>query len=267
MKKLFFLPLLLIIIFYSNITKADNLGLYGINLQSNLYDVINNKIDEGYKIIIFGNNLDNDYAQRLLQLQSEYEEHIENNPDIKDKILYDIILDEKDIFFRLSEFEFNFYILNEHYKRILDFYIKNYINFTQENYSKDLKIIPILLSKDNININIIFYSYKDDNFKPLYFEVKFDVENRKESVDAAINILNERFGNNIKSPDGLIWYKDNTLVLYPNKVLPVFIFYNPSTMIEFNNIANEIMNNINYNEKNTKEKQYQDKVNQLQKGM
>lgn len=225
---------------------AENLGLYGINLNTDLYKILDNAINQGFRIKIYGSNLNPSYASKLFQLSYKYEIANEASIDRQfgtDHILYRIITNKEEIKYAKGFTVYNF--LNEHGKAVGSFIFDDNLCFINKNKFNN-NIIPVKLYKENITIDMIFYNNHDNNsYIPLFYAISFFKES---SVKYAIDILNKRFGHYVdikgENISARYWLKDNVSVSNYFGLNDRFVFYNIDRIIEYNKKENVLFEKI-----------------------
>ncbi len=224
---------------------AENLGLYGINLNTDLYKILDNAINQGFRIKIYGSNLNPAYASKLFQLSYKYE--VANDAGIDrqfgpDHILYRIISNNEEIKYAKGFTVYNF--LNGQGKAVGSFIFDDNLCFINKNKFNN-NIIPVKLYKENITIDMIFYNNDDNSFIPLFYAISFFKE---ASVKYAIDILNKRFGHYVdikgENVSARYWFKDGVSVSNYFGLNDRFVFYNIDRIIEYNKKENGFFEKI-----------------------
>lgn len=254
MKKAFANIILFVFIllsFGANSWSADNLGMFGISLDNNLHEILDNAMANDFRINIYGSNLDPKYASKLFQLSYQYE--IANEGEIdphfgSNHSLYKIITNKEEIKYAKGFTVYNF--LNQEGDRIGSFIFDDNLYFINKNKFHN-NIIPVKLYKENITIDIIFHNTDNNTYKPLFFATSFF---KAVSIKYAINTLNKRFGPYINLHGDNIsakyWHKDGTSVANYFGLNDRFVFYDINEIKKFNARENKLFEEIKTMDKN-----------------
>lgn len=220
---------------FSASAAPDNLGMYGINLNMDLKQILDTAIEKGFRIKIYGSNLDSAYAARLFQLSYQYE--VANGEQLThqfgdDHIPYRIITNKEETKYAKGFSVYNF--LNDKGNVIGSFIFEDNLSFINKNRFGN-SIIPVKLYKENITIDMIFHNAENASYKPLFFAVSFF---RQASVKFAIELLNKKFGpyRDLKGDhiSARYWFKDGTSVSNYFGLNDRFVFYNIGAITAYN---------------------------------
>lgn len=241
-RSLLFLALFCIVFQHPGNARAENLGLYGIDLKMDLYGILDKAIEKGFRVKIYGSNLDPTYASKMFQLSYQYEIANEEKIDQQfgsDHVLYKIITNKEEIKYAKGFTVYNF--LNDKGNRVGSFIFEDNLYFINKNKFGNM-IIPVKLYKENITIDMICHNMDDKTYKPLFYAVSFFKE---ASVVHAIEVLNQRFGHYIdlkgENISARYWQKDGVSVSNYFGLNDRFVFYNIDQIVEYNKKENSML--------------------------
>lgn len=266
MKKMYFLFIFLgMIIINSSFVKADELGIYGITLDKNLYEILDNALEKDMKIIVLSDKIDKEYLSRLEAIVPDGE-NLDN--------IIEIITDPKTITRSIGGSFERVPVLNKEGSNINPCGLYTFLNgyFEADGHEEffkflddyTLKFIPVELIKyDEARIGILFYSTNDEEFYPLFFYVS---PINRDIAEAMLDVIKTRTSGaeKIEVMNNILYIKDDIYVLRHDYT---FIFYNINKLMNIIEEEKNIFKDLEERIKKVLKNEADIKLKSLQKNM